>query len=308
MKKILVIKHGSLGDLILSLSSMYSIRNKYNESSIHLITEEKYYSFVKKTNFFEKIIKDNRKSFFLMTIFILLKLLREKYDIVIDLQNSQRSTFYNFVFRFFGKSLVCSSRPFAQLRYKIPLQGKENAEKGLANQLNLLKINSLKIDNYNWLKVEIDKEFDSPFVLFIPGVSKGNDYKQWQPENFSKLIDFFESKNYKVCVVGTKNDLPAISLIINKNKNIINKIDSSPPEIIYSISLKAKLIISNDTGPGHIASLSKNNIIWILNEDKISKANIKSSGNNHKISANNIKDISPNEVCEYININNLLNT
>ncbi len=50
------------------------------------------------------------------------------------------------------------------------------------------------------------------------------------------------------------------------------------------------------------------NIIWILNEDKISKANIKSSGNYHKISANNIKDISPNEVCEYININNLLNT
>ena len=124
MKKILVIKHGSLGDLILSLSSMYSIRNKYNESSIHLITEEKYYSFLKKTNFFEKIINDNRKNFFLMTIFILLKLLREKYDIVIDLQNSQRSTFYNFVFRFFGKSLVCSSRPFAQLRYKIPLQGK----------------------------------------------------------------------------------------------------------------------------------------------------------------------------------------
>ena len=74
MKKILVIKHGSLGDLILSLSSMYSIKNKYNESSIHLITEEKYYSFLKKTNFFEKIINDNRKNFFLMTILILLKL------------------------------------------------------------------------------------------------------------------------------------------------------------------------------------------------------------------------------------------
>ena len=287
---------------------MYSIRNKYKESSIHLITEKKYFSFLKKTNYFEKIIEDNRKKFFLTTISLLLKLLKEKYDIVIDLQNSQRTTFYNFIFRFFGKSVVCSSKSFAQLRYKIPLQGKETAEKGLANQLSLLKINTLSIDNYDWLKVRIDEEFDSPFVLIIPGVSKGNDYKQWQQENFSKLIDFCESKNYKVCIVGTKGDLPTISLIINKNKNIINKIDSSPPEVVYSISLKAKLIISNDTGPGHIASLSKKNIIWILNENKISKANIKSNVNTHKISSNNIKDISPNEVFEYINRNNLLNT
>ena len=54
MKKILIIKHGSLGDLILSLSSMYSIRNKYNESSIHLITEENTSIFLKKQIFLEK--------------------------------------------------------------------------------------------------------------------------------------------------------------------------------------------------------------------------------------------------------------
>ena len=78
MKKILIIKHGSLGDLILSLSSMYSIRNKYNESSIHLITEEKYYSFLKKTNFFEKIIKDNRKNFFFNDYFYFIKIVERE--------------------------------------------------------------------------------------------------------------------------------------------------------------------------------------------------------------------------------------
>ena len=43
--------------------------------------------------------------------------------------------------------------------------------------------------------------------------------------------------------------------ILNKCNNVINKIDSSPPEVIYSIALKSSLIISNDTGPAHIASL-----------------------------------------------------
>ena len=33
-------------------------------------------------------------------------------------------------------------------------------------------------------------------------------------------------------------------------------IDNSPPEVIYSLALISKLIITNDTGPGHIASLA----------------------------------------------------
>ena len=44
-------------------------------------------------------------------------------------------------------------------------------------------------------------------------------------------------------------------------KNVLNKIDFSPPEVIYSIALKSSLIFSNDTGPGHIASLSNNHMI-----------------------------------------------
>ena len=44
--------------------------------------------------------------------------------------------------------------------------------------------------------------------------------------------------------------------ILNHCTNIINLIDKSPPDVIYSAACKCKLIISNDTGPGHIAALS----------------------------------------------------
>ena len=65
MKKILVIKHGSLGDIIFALPSMISIRKKYPEALIYLLTEEKYVSFLMKPKIFDKIIIDNRKDFFL---------------------------------------------------------------------------------------------------------------------------------------------------------------------------------------------------------------------------------------------------
>ena len=111
-----------------------------------------------------------------------------------------------------------------------------------------------------------------------------------------------------VYIIGTKQDLLSAEVIFRKCKNAINKIDSSPPEVIYSIALKSSLIFSNDTGPGHIASLSNNNMIWLLNDNSISKANIKDSNNNHKISSTSVKNIPCQDVIKYIQKNKLLKT
>ena len=150
-------------------------------------------------------------------------------------------------------------------------------------------------------------EFDIPFALFIPGVSKSGKYKQWQPENFAKVAKYCESKNLSICVVGTKLDLDTVNPIHKICNKVINKIDSSPPEVLYSIAAKAKFIISNDTGPGHIASLTNTNILWIVNDNKISNANIIENKNSFKIIANSIKNITYSEVIDYIKKNNLLN-
>ena len=113
-------------------------------------------------------------------------------------------------------------------------------------------------------------------------------------------------EKFKICIVGTKSDLLSAEAILKKCNDVINKIDFSPPEIIYSIALKSSLIISNDTGPAHIASLANNNMIWLLNDNNVSKANISNSKKNHKIMSASIKKISSNEVIEYIEKNKLL--
>ena len=307
MKKILVIKHGSLGDITFALDAMFAIRKKYLNSLIYLLTEKKYISFLTKTKIFDKIIVDNRKNFIFISFLNLLNLLKENFDIVIDLQNSQRTLLYNLIIRLFNKSLICSSRPFAHLRYKIPIQGQESARIGLSNQLKMLNINVDHSANYDWLKVTIKDEITKSIILIIPGVSKGNEYKKWQPEKFADVAEFCESKNFTICIVGTKSDLISAKKIILKCKNVLNKIDFSPPEVIYSIALKSSLILSNDTGPGHIASLSNNNMVWILNNNKVSEANINNNITNHKISANSVQNISSKEVIQYIEKHKLLN-
>ena len=110
-------------------------------------------------------------------------------------------------------------------------------------------------------------------VLVIPGVSKSGHAKQWSPNKYQQLCSFLESKGYYICLVGTKHDASSFQLILNGCKNIINLIDKSPPEIIYSVAIKSQLIISNDTGPGHIATLSNVNTLWLALDNDITKAN-----------------------------------
>ena len=47
-KKILIIKHGSLGDIVFALEPILAIQNKFDHSVIDLVTEEKFVSFFKK--------------------------------------------------------------------------------------------------------------------------------------------------------------------------------------------------------------------------------------------------------------------
>ena len=59
--KILVVKHGSLGDIAFSILAMASIKQFFNNATIDLLTEEKYVNFLSNSNYFNSIFKDNRK-------------------------------------------------------------------------------------------------------------------------------------------------------------------------------------------------------------------------------------------------------
>ena len=304
--KILVIKHGSLGDIVFSLPAMLSISNYYSNSKIDLLTEKKYFNFIKPSNYFSKLIEDNRSSNFFSTCLLLNKLLKNNYNIIIDLQNSSRTSYYNFFFRLFSKAKISSSRSFANYRYIIPLQGTETTSQGLFNQLKILNIHQYEKISFNWLEVNLDKIFNDKIILLIPSVSLKGKYKQWSPKKFISVAKYLQKNNYKICIIGTSSDNQTLLPIVKSNINIINMIDKSPPSIIFSIAKKAKLVITNDTGPGHIAALSGANILWILNKNKISRANIEDKFSNHKILSNNLNEITSGQVINYIDKNNLI--
>ena len=255
---------------------------------------------------FDQFLIDNRAGF-LPSFSLIGKIIKGKYDLIIDLQNSKRTNFYHFFTKIFSRSRINGSRSFVHDRYTIPAQGKESPTQGLYNQLKLLDINQSDPD-LRWLVS--DKENQSienkDIVLVIPGVSKSGLAKQWSPNKYQQLCSILESKGYYICLVGTKHDASSFQPILNGCKNIINLIDRSPPEIIYTVASKSKLIISNDTGPGHIAALSKNNILWLALNNNVTKANLSFRQNSYLLLKDSMEDLSVNEVNDYIIKNKLL--
>ena len=63
-KNILIVKHGSLGDIAFSILAMDSIRKYFDDSKIDLLTDNKYKNFLKKSRYFHSIIEDRREGFF----------------------------------------------------------------------------------------------------------------------------------------------------------------------------------------------------------------------------------------------------
>ena len=298
INKILIIKHGSLGDIVFALEAMFSIRNHFKKSNISLLNEKKFQKFFEKSNYFDEIILDNRGSLF-NSLKVLNILIKKKFDLVIDLQNSKRSSSYNFFLKYISKSLINSNRSNANFKYIIKPKGMESPKTGLNNQINLIGVKAI-LDDYKWLNTNTGINHFKDLVLIIPSTSVSGKHKQWPEKNFIELCIRLESSGMKICLVGTKYDKKITKKIGDNCKNVLDLTEKSPPEIIFSIAKNCELVVTNDTGPGHIAALSRNKILWLAIDNLISKINIENNKSNIKILSDKIEDISVEEVINKI--------
>ena len=62
MKKILIIKHGSLGDLILSFGAMKTIKHQFPYADVFLVTQTNFKEIFKDLPYVQHIFEENRKN------------------------------------------------------------------------------------------------------------------------------------------------------------------------------------------------------------------------------------------------------
>lgn len=299
-KNILIIKHGSIGDFVMAFSAIQSVREKFPNEKIILITTSLIARIFKKIPYINQICIDDRKSF--LDIFNYLSILK-KYQInfIIDLQNSQRTEFYHLITRcFFNEIKINSSKKYAHFRYRIPRHGNEHVTEGLNNQLKLLNINKLNKLDISWLaKKDFQNKFEREYIVLIPGTSESGKKKRWPSKYFSKLSNYLIELGYEVLITGVSSDRYLIKEILNNSPSAINAEHMSKFDIFLNLSQNARLIISVDTGPAHIAALSDTPMIWLVEEGPYSKTNSPVSKNLSIIKSKNMSLISVKEVLDF---------
>ena len=112
MSNILIIKHGSLGDIAQASGVIQDISENHKDEDVFILTTKPYLDLFRKNPFIKEPILDRRLSRF--NLFYLYSLMRslKKYNFlkIYDLQNSNRTSFYkNILFKNSNKDIWSSS-------------------------------------------------------------------------------------------------------------------------------------------------------------------------------------------------------
>ena len=100
MAKILIIKLGSLGDIVQISGAIRGISENHKNDEIHIMTTRPYFDLFKKNPHVSNVILDKRlPRYNLIYLYSLMKNIKKyKFSKVYDLQNSSRTSFYKRIF------------------------------------------------------------------------------------------------------------------------------------------------------------------------------------------------------------------
>lgn len=274
-KNILIIKPSALGDIALALGSVASLRKRFSDAKITWFVRPEFAVLLDGAkNVDDVLIFDRRllgkwwcnpKAFAEFTKLIK-KLYTSRFDLVIDLQGLFRTAFFGWITGCSRRLGMKACREFAHIFYTDKIAGDENS------------IHVIDLYNKIIAAAGVD-EFDVEYGLSVNPVARAkaasllaeyqiggrgyavlvagaaHEVKCWPVEKFAALAEkISEELELDVVAVGTAGEKERIEKIAELAKvPIINLAGQTKIPELMAVLAGAKVVISNDTGPGHIA-------------------------------------------------------
>ena len=262
MSNILIIKHGSLGDIAQACGAIQDISEYHKNDQIHLLTTKAYFDLFKKNPFIHDVILDKRLSKFnLIYLYSLRRKLKKlKFQKVYDLQNSTRTKFYkNILFpninvnRWSSSETTLPSGKSKEEFDKIPVLDRFEHQLKFSGVLT----NHTMKPNFSWARSNIDEiksAYDlKNYIILFPFCSTHLVQKKWP--HYNELIDLIKNKfqnQFKIVIAPGPSEINEAKQI-----NAICVLDNGASLDISQLSSlisDSSFVIANDTGPAHMAA------------------------------------------------------
>ena len=262
MSNILIIKHGSLGDITQASGAIQDISENHKDDEVHLLTTKAYFDLFKKNPHITNVILDKRlPRFNLIYLYSLMKNIKKfKFSKVYDLQNSSRTSFYKrILFPNASKEIWSSTETTLPEGTTKEDFDKESVLSRFDHQLKSSGINTVHTlrPDFSWSSTDISQiksyhQLDKYIVIF-PFCSPHLISKKWP--YYNELINLINEKydnNYKIAIAPGPNEIKEAT-----NINALCILDNGKALNISQLAALIKdssYVVANDTGPAHIAA------------------------------------------------------
>lgn len=263
-QRIIIIDLLYLGDLMFATPFLNELRKNFPKARIDLIMNSAFYSIMEDNVNLDNVYAYNKKWTVKQSIKFVQQLSKNNYDLGINIHGSWRSAIllkltnpsYTIGFGGKGRGLFLN-RALKQT----PNQHMVEVYLQILREMNLKIGSSLPILN---VKEAVCNEVDKKLINWgiakkdkLIALNTGGTWptKRWTTEGFARLGDVLNKEYGKVVLVGSSGDLPIVEEIVNrmKTKPVIATGKTSLHELA-ALFTRCDLVISNDSGPVHVAA------------------------------------------------------
>lgn len=278
---ILVTRADRIGDLVLSTAVFPELRKKFPKSFIAALTFRENAPILRGNPYLDEVIlydKKGKEKSWLGNFFFALELKKKRFDAAIHLHATNRMHAVTWLAKIPVRIGWDRRAPWA-LTHVFKDSKSDGAKHEAEYNFDLLRpievfapakiethfpLSSQVEDKTRALLTSLNIKGEKPLIVLSPGASCPS--KRWGAERFGLTADLIARKlDADFAVVGTRADQPAVLKIKQTVKipvtDLTGRLDLS---MLGALLKKASLLISNDSGPAHIAAALGTPVISIF--------------------------------------------
>ena len=297
-KRILIIKLGALGDVMMAEGVMRCIRQHYRKAHITLITEPLYAGFMSKSPHFDEVIPYKRVPFwhFVTQRAVKARLKSGNYDLVVDLQNSSHSRRFQ---SWLEDASISSTSKYAEIRYHRDKSRDLPSREYMREQIETIgvDISAGYFSDLTWAAEDVSHvlaqhKIKNPFAVLVAGSAARHPQKRWP--GFPALVEELAARNIQAVTAPGPDEhdlcagLPAIMLMDGDKFLSLGQ--------LVGLASHCGFVVGNDTGPTHMLAAAHTKGVALFGSNHSPAANTGIGEIYEVIEKPNVTDISVPEV------------
>lgn len=275
-KKILIIKPSALGDVVTALPAVRCLGRTWPDAKISWFIRPEYSALVAENKYVDDIIVFDRKKLgkwwyqpaaFAELWRLVRKLRKEKFDIVFDFQGRFRTAIFAWLSGSKKRIGIKGTQEFTRSFYTDGVDAKSDAIHLIDHYIEMVCFAGAKKCDVDFeltpsadaaksmrQKLGEKKVNAEKYMVFV--LSSAIESKCWPVENFAALADKLWKK-YQMSIITTgvlaeravSEKLQALT-----DSNVVGFAGDTTIAELMAMLADARMVVSGDTGPGHIAS------------------------------------------------------